>query len=221
MKILTISGKEFKLDDEDYESFKDKKIHISKSNQSRSGYARLSNGKLLHKLIKPEFKRVVPKDGDWTNLTKDNLIDGKRDLNKEVEWRKNHYEQIRERVRTWRSDNKEYEYEYEKKKRYKLKYKYINLKSTAKKRGLEMTITEEEYCQILSRGCFYTGEELVNIENFGYSLDRIDNLKGYTLDNVLPCIGWVNMMRQDQLTVEETKIAVDAILKYRKEETNG
>ena len=84
-----------------------------------------------------------------------------------------------------------------------------------------MTITEEEYCQILSRGCFYTGEELVNIENFGYSLDRIDNLKGYTLDNVLPCIGWVNMMRQDQLTVEETKIAVDAILKYRKEETNG
>ncbi len=68
--------------------------------------------------------------------------------------------------------------------------------------------------RIIEDGCYYCGTQLTDIP--GYSLDRIDNNKHYTLENVIPCCGFCNGIKSNRLTLEETKIAVEAILNWRK-----
>ena len=46
-------------------------------------------------------------------------------------------------------------------------------------------------------------------------LDRIDPLKGYTKDNVLPCCKRDNYIRNKFLTVDETKVVVMALEEFR------
>lgn len=54
-------------------------------------------------------------------------------------------------------------------------------------------------------------------EETGVGLDRIDNdSRRYDVTTVLPCCGSCNMTRGDRLTVEEMKVAMDAVLAYRK-----
>ena len=109
---------------------------------------------------------------------------------------------------------------YYKDKRKEAKYRYNNNKKKAKERGLEFTLTFEQYENLISQPCHYSGESILG--NSGVGLDRIDNSKGYTIDNVLPCAGWCNKMRMDFLTVEETKVAVRAVLELRsKKKTEG
>ena len=71
-----------------------------------------------------------------------------------------------------------------------------------------------QYVKLLQQGCHYCGEGLENSTKSG--LDRINNSKGYTLDNVLPCCGACNQIRGDNLTVQEMEVAMKAILDYRK-----
>jgi hypothetical protein len=65
------------------------------------------------------------------------------------------------------------------------------------------------------QGCFYCDSSLLNIIT-GSGLDRIDNSQGYTPENTLPCCYSCNSLRGDRLTVEETEIAVQAIIAFRK-----
>jgi hypothetical protein len=51
----------------------------------------------------------------------------------------------------------------------------------------------------------------------GAHLDRIDNNKGYLFNNVLPCGSLCNSIRMNNLTVEETKDCINAILAGRKQ----
>jgi len=50
----------------------------------------------------------------------------------------------------------------------------------------------------------------------GKCLDRIDNSKKYTNINVIPCCGTCNKIKNNFLSVIEMKIAMSAILNYRK-----
>lgn len=84
-------------------------------------------------------------------------------------------------------------------------------KSHAKAKGLEFSIDKELYFNTISKGCFYCGE-ILNNRGTGYSLDRIDNTKGYSKDNILPCCGECNRIRSDIYTVEEMK-TIGKILK--------
>jgi hypothetical protein len=96
----------------------------------------------------------------------------------------------------------------------KTKYRCLLQSSKRKKLNLlEFNIDIKNYEQLLKKGCFYCGIILTNIG--GASLDRIDNDIGYTIQNVVPCCGDCNKVRGAVLTVEETKIAIKAILDYR------
>jgi hypothetical protein len=94
-------------------------------------------------------------------------------------------------------------------------YRFNVGKKNAKNKNREWKLTQPEWEDIVVKGCFYCGTSLREVT--GCSLDRIDNTKGYVLDNVLPCCGFCNRIRSDLLTIEENQVAINAILKYRRE----
>jgi len=71
----------------------------------------------------------------------------------------------------------------------------IDYKRHAKERGLEWSLTEDQFAEITKQDCFYCGAKPNNIANHNESfgkyiyngIDRIDNDKGYTIDNVVSC----------------------------------
>lgn len=95
---------------------------------------------------------------------------------------------------------------------YRLKYR--SGKKSALAHHKEWDLDFDSYLEIIKDPCYYCGSDL--IEKYGLGLDRIDNQQGYHPDNVLPCCGDCNKLRSDRLTVEETLVAVSAILAYRK-----
>jgi len=81
-------------------------------------------------------------------------------------------------------------YKAEKKKNLKTYYKsYFN---GAVKRNYEFLITFEEFTDLISKPCYYCEE--VNIVN---GIDRVDNIKGYTIDNCKPSCKMCNVMKLD------------------------
>lgn len=81
------------------------------------------------------------------------------------------------------------------------------------RRGLDWEISKSKFNQLVKEPCHYCHEP---IQATGVGLDRIDNSKGYTLDNVLPCCGDCNKTRGDRLTVEEMEAAMHAVIAVRK-----
>jgi hypothetical protein len=73
-------------------------------------------------------------------------------------------------------------------------------KINAKNRNLSFELTNEEFKYIIGQNCYYCGCEPNQIiksnSNNGdciyNGIDRIDNLKGYTEDNIVPCCGKCN-----------------------------
>ncbi len=96
--------------------------------------------------------------------------------------------------------------------------KFSHGKAQAKFRKISWELDFETYCTLTTNPCYYCDAITVHT---GVGLDRIDNKTGYTVDNVLPCCGTCNYIRGDDLTVEETKVAIKAIIDYRKRATNG
>lgn len=81
---------------------------------------------------------------------------------------------------------------------------YADYKQGAKKRGYSFEITKTEFYDISQQPCHYCGDTLSNTKKVVYKLggefkynglDRVDNTKGYTLDNVVPCCGICNVMK--------------------------
>ncbi len=89
-------------------------------------------------------------------------------------------------------------------------------KSMAKKRGHEWLLTLEQYIEIIKDPCYYCANELGTPVKKGSGLDRMDSERGYSLDNVVSCCAFCNGIKSDKLTPEEMKVAVKAILDYRK-----
>jgi putative endonuclease len=132
----------------------------------------------------------------------------------------------------WHASHKEYTSQYnkdykkkniEKNKVYNKTYatsdigRFNKAKSKAKVRGLDFDLYYEDFIDISSRPCFYCADELCGKKDFqGAHLDRIDNSLGYTLDNVISCGLLCNQIRMANLTVAETKDAVQGILSGRK-----
>lgn len=55
-------------------------------------------------------------------------------------------------------------------------------KRSAKARGLAFELTMDQFMSFWGKPCFYTGRPIASI-----GLDRVENAKGYTIDNVVPC----------------------------------
>ena len=86
----------------------------------------------------------------------------------------------------------------EQQKKDKISKMLSSYKCEDKKHGREFDITREfMYDVVYNQKCTYCGDT----ENLG--LDRIDNTKGHTLDNVVPCCYECNIARGNNFTYEE------------------
>ena len=105
---------------------------------------------------------------------------------KSVEYRQRHPEKYQQK------DRKHHE---------TLSSRYGSLRYSAKDRGLKLTITKEEYRKIISLDrCHYCQGPL---DKTGSSLDRKDNSLGYSLENVLPCCKYCNVLKGSLLSYDE------------------
>ena len=88
------------------------------------------------------------------------------------------------------------------KKKYQQTYKgvYWNYKGNARHSNLEFSLTMQDFKNFEGKDCYYCGEKLTRV-----GLDRKDNSKGYTLDNVNPCCSTCNYMRRIQTQEEFIK----------------
>jgi hypothetical protein len=90
--------------------------------------------------------------------------------------------------------------------------RFYAYKSQAKFKGLIFELTEEQFHKITQKNCYYCGAKPNNIQNtpgtngnYIYNgIDRVDNSKGYTLDNVVPCC-WLCNSRKGAITLQEFK----------------
>jgi len=62
--------------------------------------------------------------------------------------------------------------------------RYYQYKYGANKRNIDWNLSYEQFMLFWKKPCSYCGSP---VETIG--LDRIDSLKGYTIDNVVPCCG--------------------------------
>lgn len=67
---------------------------------------------------------------------------------------------------------------------------------------------------VLDADCHYCGQ---HIETLGSSLDRKDSDKGYTLDNVVPCCGDCNKVKNDVLSYDEMVYLMPLLMEFRQE----
>lgn len=87
----------------------------------------------------------------------------------------------------------------------------------AKKRKWIWDISLEEYkINIYEKLCTYCG---ISLKYFtGHCMDKINPNLGYKVTNVLPCCGECNTIKNNILTIEETKEVIQLIKKLRKVE---
>lgn len=78
--------------------------------------------------------------------------------------------------------------------------RYGRMKYQAKKAGREVTLTLDEYTKIIELPCHYCGTTLVDT---GWGIDRKDNTRGYSADNVVPSCSYCNWVKRDTWTYEE------------------
>lgn len=96
---------------------------------------------------------------------------------------------------------------------------FYSAKQRATVRGLEFTIEKEDV--VLPEKCPLLGADLTNIYGQGrvatnYSLDRIDNSKGYIKGNIQVISDLANRMKQDASIEELITFAKNILDKYQK-----
>lgn len=87
---------------------------------------------------------------------------------------------------------------------------FERMKRGAKDRNYEWRLTKEEVKILTKQNCYYCDVEPKNRSSYLYpngkydynGLDRVDNSKGYTLDNVVPCCKICNRSK-DIMTKED------------------
>jgi len=141
-------------------------------------------------------------------------------------WREKNKEKIQEYKKKWDKDNKNYKLKYSqrylilnkdkiKNNRRNLNVRFNQAKLVAKNRSLNWDISYNEFIQIASKNCYYSNNH--KLPETGSGLDRIDNNKGYTINNVIPCCTNCNLSRANRYTVQEWKIMVEALENYKRD----
>lgn len=76
-------------------------------------------------------------------------------------------------------------------------------------------LTFEEYQRAIIPNCYYCGG-FFGKTTTGGGLDRVENSKGYTVDNVVSCCHFCNRIKQDLLTANETLQVISVLKQLRK-----
>lgn len=98
--------------------------------------------------------------------------------------------------------------------------RYKNLLLGAKSRSIPVDISMDEYLYIFTKygnKCFYCDSKLE--WTTGSAVDRINNKKGYTVANSVPCCGTCNTIKGDLFSGVDMVILVDFmknVLQYDK-----
>lgn len=122
----------------------------------------------------------------------------------------------KEKIRKWK---KEWAASVEGKKSRRTYYKnnpscmYKLYTKSAAKRQIEFTLNKEDFIKLLMLPCAYCGKIPLN-ESDRNGLDRVDNTKGYILDNVVPCCFDCNQMKGKK-SVEHFLSHVKNIMLYQ------
>ena len=74
-------------------------------------------------------------------------------------------------------------------------YGEIRYKGSAREKGLEFTLTSEEFFELVNGVCYFCGGE-------GYGIDRLDSSVGYKKENCVSCCTMCNLMKLTN-TVED------------------
>lgn len=91
--------------------------------------------------------------------------------------------------------------------------RFANSKGQAKFKGRTWTLSESEYAVLINKVCEYCQFPL---NKWGYGLDRLDNNRGYELDNVVPCCKECNVARNSNFTPAEMRQFVGPAIKAAK-----
>lgn len=67
---------------------------------------------------------------------------------------------------------------------------YHEYKKRAKKKNIDFLISKEDSNNYYNTNCYYCNDKIK-----GMGIDRIDNKKGYVLDNIVPCCSKCNFMK--------------------------
>ena len=93
--------------------------------------------------------------------------------------------------------------------------KYQSIISSAKSRDFAFDITFAEFKKVYNtKKCFYTGKRLVHGHNF--SIDRVDNSKGYISGNIVACDERFNQLKA-ALSIEQITQLFNGIKKFYKQ----
>jgi 5-methylcytosine-specific restriction endonuclease McrA len=105
----------------------------------------------------------------------------------------------------------------------------IVVKHHAKKRGLEFKLTEEQVKKLNKSACFYCGlpssNKVREYDNHGKhrcngvyeynGIDRIDNNKGYVMDNCVPCCKVCNRAK-NAMSMDDFLVWIQRLKSYKK-----
>lgn len=91
-----------------------------------------------------------------------------------------------------------------------INYKYHSYKMGSKKRNLTFNLSLVIFTHLILSKCWYCGK----LESFN-GIDRVDNTKGYTEDNVVSCCKICNYMKRDT-TAKDFLDTAKRITEYQK-----
>ena len=84
--------------------------------------------------------------------------------------------------------------------------KYLHKKIQAENRGIEFSLTLQDMTRLMkTKRCYYTGVELTLDGACGLTLDRIDNLQGYTKSNTVSCSAIANTLKENLIESCDTQ----------------
>lgn len=89
-------------------------------------------------------------------------------------------------LKSWKIKNPDYSRNYMKDDKARYNYYY---KNNSKRRGYEFALTLDDFQKIFHQDCAYCGKEDACV------IDRVDNSKGYLLENCVSCCGVCNKMK--------------------------
>lgn len=125
---------------------------------------------------------------------------------------------IRERSRIWYEKNKDRHLSNGRKRysvrkeeggeEFLIKKRFGNYRRKSKKDGFPFPFDYAQFCEFIKRPCFYCGSSKAG------GIDRLDNqIKGYYIENIMPCCGMCNRMK-NKFGMKEFLEKCRCIIKY-------
>jgi hypothetical protein len=153
--------------------------------------------RLLNRNAVKDYKK------EYESRTKENVLDTRR------AYYASHKEQVSASCKKWASENKEWIRNYSKKRNQLPEGLYSRYKYNAKIDGRQFDLTMEQFNSFWQKDCHYCGRQ---IEKIG--LDRVDNSRGYVMDNIVSCCKVCNTMKMNY-TLEQFLNHIRAIASHQ------